>query len=108
LGKSILFTGKPLTFLQFVVEYRRYAKTMRKPSKVAAFQREGIGASPQHVLCEPLPALPGMTGTGAPVTEQLRCPFSDKLGWYRESIFLAPKIRGGVYFLYLFMEVESK
>mgnify|MGYP006386680077 CR=1 FL=1 len=60
LGKSILFTGKPLTFLQFVVEYRRYAKTMRKPSKVAAFQREGNGVSPLvSRLCEPLPCCPG-------------------------------------------------
>ena len=46
----------------------------------------------------PLPALPGMTGTGAPVTERLRYPFGDELGWYREYILLAPIFRGGVYF----------
>ena len=40
-------------------------------------QREGIGASPWKADCGPLPASPGMTGTGAPVTEQLRCPLQD-------------------------------
>ena len=37
---------------------------------------------------------PGMTGTGAPVTEQLRCRLCGELGWYRD--LFAPTIcRGG-------------
>ena len=39
-------------------------------------------------VCAPLPVLPGMTGTGAPVTEQPRCPVQDELGWYR--VYYAP------------------
>ena len=43
--------------------------------------------------CEPLrdslPATskpPGMTGTGVPVTEQLRYRLAGELGWYREHL----------------------
>ena len=40
---------------------------------------------------------PGMTGTGAPVTERLRCGFCRELGWYREYIILAPIVGGEVF-----------
>ena len=49
-------------------------------------KREGSGGSPlRSELCQPLGVSPGMTGTGAPVTEQLRYLFSGELGWYRDS-----------------------
>ena len=48
-------------------------------------QREGDGESPLPEDCQPLPLSPGRTGTGAPVTEQLRCRASGELGWYRDS-----------------------
>ena len=45
----------------------------------------GYGVSSTAETCAPLPALPGMTGTGAPVTEPLRCSaIRSELGWYRE------------------------
>ena len=47
----------------------------------------------------------GMTGTGAPVTEQLRCPLGssslsigDKLGWYRDET--RPYAKGRVFLFY--------
>ena len=48
----------------------------------------------------------GMTGTGAPVTEQLRCWLANELGWYRET--LRPYVWARFIFLYLYnlMEVE--
>ena len=42
---------------------------------------------------------PGMTGTGAPVTERLRYGFCRELGWYREYIILAPIVGGEVFIL---------
>ena len=56
----------------------------------------------------PFPAtskLPGMTGTGSPVTERLRCSFGSELGWDRER--LAPKLGERFIFLKYFMEVIS-
>lgn len=54
--------------------------------------------------CKPsagaLPAIskrPGTTGTGAPVTERLRCRVSRQLGWYRVHS-LAPKQGAGFIF----------
>ncbi len=41
---------------------------------------------------------PGMTGTGSPVTEQLRYRLSGELGWYREHF--APKLGAGFIFLW--------
>ena len=64
---------------------------MRKPSKEETFSERGAVKALRRNLCKPLFASPGMTGTGAPVTERLRCPdFPDELGWYRESFSLAP------------------
>ena len=42
-------------------------------------------------------------GTGAPVTEQLRCRVCGELGWYRDS--LAPIMWGGFFILYFIEEV---
>ena len=57
---------------------------MRKRGREKPSKREGNGESP---LCVFLPATSkpsGMTGTGAPVTEQLRCRLAGELGWYRD------------------------
>ena len=54
----------------------------------------------------PFPAtskLPGMTGTGAPVTEYLRCRFFGELGWYRDN--LAPILGARFIILKFLMEV---
>ena len=54
-------------------------------------------------LCQSLPATsksPGMTGTGAPVTEQLRCRLAGELGWYREL----PRPYVGVGFIFLYLK----
>ena len=56
-------------------------------------KREGTGESPWSFCREPLPALPGKTGTGAPVTERLRCLDGDELGWYRD-FHVAPMVWG--------------
>ena len=59
-------------------------------------EREGNGESPYPESCVPLPASPGMTGTGAPVTERLRYPVWDELGWYRD--YTRPYFLGASYF----------
>ena len=62
---------------------------MRKLSKAKLLSERGTVKALVYAPCMPLPASPGMTGTGAPVTERLRYPhFADELGWYRE--FFAP------------------
>ena len=56
----------------------------------------GDGVSPLQRLCSATSKPPGKTGTGAPVTEQLRCRFCGELGWYRDA--RRPYVWGGVYF----------
>ena len=79
---------------------------MRKRGREKPSKREGSGVSP---LCAILPATSkpsGMTGTGAPVTEQLRCRLAGELGWYRglsSSLYWG----GDFFILYLIMEVIS-
>ena len=43
-----------------------------------------INCCPRMNSRKPFPASPGMTGTGAPVTERLRCLYAGELGWYRD------------------------
>ena len=48
-------------------------------------EREGSGESPLFGNLQATSKQPGMTGTGAPVTERLRCRLFGELGWYRDS-----------------------
>ena len=79
---------------------------MRKPRKCRVPKREGDGVSPLRKAFPATSKQPGRTGTGAPVTEQLRYRFSGELGWYREH--LAPKLGARCIILNLFMEGISK
>lgn len=89
-----------LTFSHFVLKYSGIQeKTMRKPSIVKAFSERGTVKALRQKLCQPLVASPGRTGTGAPVTERLRClHFAGELGWYRD-ICRPYVFRGGFFIL---------
>ena len=56
------------------------------------FSERGNGASPLQDMDSATSKPSGMTGTGAPVTEQLRCRVIGELGWYRD--LFAPIVRG--------------
>ena len=65
-----------------------------------AFSERGNGASP---LAEALQATSCVVRDDRNGSSRYRASkmsgFSDKLGWYREYIFLAPNLGGEVYFL---------
>lgn len=67
------FRRKPLTNLVFVLKYTGYVKGNAETKQKTAPQREGDGASPLRESLYATSKPPGMTGTGAPVTEPLRC-----------------------------------
>ena len=71
---------------------------MRKRECKRLPKREGNGVSPLQDMDSATSKPPGMTGTGAPVTEQLRYCVSSELGWYRDAE-LRPYARAEFIFL---------
>ena len=69
---------------------------MKKPSREGVYREGEAVKAPDSGLCKPLLSSPGKTGTGAPVTEHLRCPLGDELGWYR--VYLRPYHWIGVFY----------
>lgn len=66
---------KILTFSSFVLKYQRKCKDhSRKEAFFHAKSERGAVKALAVGICRPLLLSPGRTGTGAPVTEQLRCP----------------------------------
>ena len=80
---------------------------MRCGNKVdrSSYSERGNGASPLQDIPSATSKPPGKTGTGAPVTEQLRCRISGKLGWYRDSS--RPYFVGAAFIFDFIMEVNS-
>ena len=72
---------------------------MGKPSSFESLQREGNGENPRRKDCKPFPSLPGMTGAGAPVTEQLRCLHCRRIRVVPRVYYPRPYFGGEVYFL---------
>ena len=61
-----------LTYSVFVVKYFSICKSSAETKRLKVPKREGDGVSPLYGRPQATSKLPGMTGTGAPVTEQLR------------------------------------
>ncbi len=83
---DLLFkTGKTIDNFQVCGKILSICKDYEQTKQSMAYLSErGAVKAPYKHVCPPLAPSPGTTGTGAPVTEQLRCPLADQLGWYRD------------------------